>query len=99
MSQVALNWAATQPGIATVILGATKLSQMQDNLGALDFAIPAEHRGRLDEVSTIPAPFPYSYFRLTDSGARCRRYCGRRQAFRIRPPALIEGLPASASTS
>jgi aryl-alcohol dehydrogenase-like predicted oxidoreductase len=62
MAQVAVNWVATQPGIATVILGATKLAQLQDNLAALDFTIPAEFRVRLDTVSRTPPPFPYSYF-------------------------------------
>ncbi|KAA3449806.1 aldo/keto reductase [Mesorhizobium sp. SARCC-RB16n] len=62
MAQVALNWVATQPGIATVILGATRLSQLQDNLAALDFSIPTALRQRLDKVSGTPAPFPHSYF-------------------------------------
>src|SRR5438445_7648379 len=62
MAQMALNWVATQPGIATVILGATKLAQLQDNLAALDFSIPAELRQRLGSVSRAPAPFPHSYF-------------------------------------
>ncbi|WP_137931153.1 aldo/keto reductase [Mesorhizobium comanense] len=62
MAQVAVNWAATQPGVASVILGATNLSQMEDNLAALDFTIPAALRQRLDEVSHAPAPFPHSYF-------------------------------------
>ncbi|MBZ9810648.1 MULTISPECIES: aldo/keto reductase [unclassified Mesorhizobium] len=62
MAQVALNWVATQPGVATVILGATKLAQLQDNLAALDFSIAPELRKRLDSVSSMPAPFPHSYF-------------------------------------
>ncbi|MCT7085238.1 aldo/keto reductase, partial [Salmonella enterica] len=37
MAQVALNWVATQPGIASVIIGATKLAQLDDNLSALSF--------------------------------------------------------------
>ena len=62
MAQVALNWVATQPGVAAVILGATKLAQLEDNLAALDFSIPPELRKRLDMVSDTPAPFPHSYF-------------------------------------
>ncbi|RWF79758.1 aldo/keto reductase, partial [Mesorhizobium sp.] len=62
MAQVALNWVAAQPGVATVILGATKLAQLQDNLRALDFSIPAELRKRLDSVSLAPTPFPHSFF-------------------------------------
>ncbi|RVC12613.1 aldo/keto reductase, partial [Mesorhizobium sp. M7A.F.Ca.AU.002.02.1.1] len=99
MPQVALNWVATQPGIATVILGATTLSQMQDNLGALDFEIPKAHRDRLERVSRTPAPFPYSYFgaqiqaRVTGgatTGDKPSNYVS---------PVLIEGESASVSTN
>lgn len=62
MAQVALNWTATQPGIGSVILGATKLAQLEDNLAALDFEIPAELRGALDQASAHPPPFPYKMF-------------------------------------
>ncbi len=62
MAQVAVNWVANRPGVASVILGATKLAQIEDNLAALDFEIPAELCARLDEVSA-PAPrFPYTFF-------------------------------------
>lgn len=62
MAQVALNWVAHRPGIASVIVGATKPEQLEDNLAALDFALPAELTARLDAVSA-PAPrYPYSFF-------------------------------------
>ncbi|MFJ6327242.1 MULTISPECIES: aldo/keto reductase [unclassified Rhizobium] len=62
MAQVAVNWTMTQPGIASVIVGATKLEQLKDNLGALDFVIPSHLRQRLDEVSALESTFPYSFF-------------------------------------
>ena len=62
MAQVALNWVATQPGVASTIIGATRLEQLKDNLGALDFEIPAELRLRLDAASRPATPFPYSFF-------------------------------------
>lgn len=62
MAQVAVNWAMTQPGIASIIVGATKLEQLKDNLGALEFTIPQELRQRLDDVSALPSTFPYSFF-------------------------------------
>ena len=48
MAQVALNWVANRPAVAAVIIGATKLHQLQDNLGALDFEIILQ----LDRKST-----------------------------------------------
>ncbi|HEX7113386.1 MAG TPA: aldo/keto reductase [Mizugakiibacter sp.] len=62
MAQVALNWVATQPGLASVIVGATTIAQLDDNLAALDFAIPAASRRRLDEASAPETPFPYYMF-------------------------------------
>jgi len=59
---VAVNWTMTQPGIASVIIGATKLEQLRDNLGALEFTIPSKLRRRLDEVGALPPTFPYSFF-------------------------------------
>ncbi|MCK6545150.1 aldo/keto reductase [Myxococcota bacterium] len=61
-AQVALNWAATQPGVASALVGATKLAQLDDNLHALDFAIPEEARARLDAVSAPALVHPYHFF-------------------------------------
>src|ERR1700720_4117667 len=49
-AQGALNWVASQPGITSTIIGATKQAQLDDNLASLDFEIPAEQRRRLDEA-------------------------------------------------
>jgi aryl-alcohol dehydrogenase-like predicted oxidoreductase len=60
--QVALNWAVTQPGITSTILGTTRVAQLDDNLGALDFTIPAELRKRLDDASAPETVHPYTFF-------------------------------------
>jgi aryl-alcohol dehydrogenase-like predicted oxidoreductase len=62
MAQVAINWVAGQPGVATTIIGATRIEQIEDNLTALDFEIPPELRARLDEAGRPATPFPYSFF-------------------------------------
>ena len=61
-AQVALNWVATQPGVTSTILGASKLPQLEDNLGALDFSIPRDLRDRLNTVSVPPSIHPYVFF-------------------------------------
>ncbi len=61
-AQVALNWAATQPGITSTIIGATKLAQLDDNLAGLDFEIPAAQRKHLDEASALEAIHPYIFY-------------------------------------
>lgn len=61
-AQVALNWAATRPGITSTILGASKLPQLRDNLAALEFLIPPDLRARLNEVSAPASIHPYVFF-------------------------------------
>ncbi|HLV87104.1 MAG TPA: aldo/keto reductase [Candidatus Sulfotelmatobacter sp.] len=61
-AQIALNWVATQPGITSTILGASKLTQLNDNLSSLEFTIPAELRRRLDDVSAPASIHPYVFF-------------------------------------
>lgn len=61
-AQIALNWVATQPGMTSTILGATKLAQLEDNLGAIEFTIPAELRKTLDQASAIETGAPYTFF-------------------------------------
>jgi aryl-alcohol dehydrogenase-like predicted oxidoreductase len=60
--QVALNWVATQPGVTSTIIGATRVAQLEDNIQSLDFEIPAGLRKQLDEVSAPPLVHPYKFF-------------------------------------
>lgn len=62
MAQVAINWVANRPGVATVLVGATRKSQLDDNLAALDFELPAALHERLDVASAPPATSPYTFF-------------------------------------
>jgi aryl-alcohol dehydrogenase-like predicted oxidoreductase len=62
MAQVALNWVATQPGIASAIVGASSPEQLGTSMAALDFEIPAELRTLLDEASAVPAASVYRMF-------------------------------------
>ncbi|SMD21609.1 aldo/keto reductase [Kibdelosporangium aridum] len=62
MAQVAINWAATQPGIAAALIGASSADQLTSNMAALDFEIPADARQLLDEASALTLPGPYALF-------------------------------------
>jgi len=64
-AQVALNWVATQPGVTSTIIGATKLTQLENNLGAIEFSIPADLRERLDDASALEPVHPYLFFDAT----------------------------------
>ena len=52
-AQLALAWAVRQPGISSVILGATRLAQLEENLAALEIDVDAGLRKKLDRV--VPA--------------------------------------------
>ncbi|MEU8638540.1 aldo/keto reductase [Amycolatopsis sp. NPDC048633] len=62
MAQVAINWVATQPGIASAIVGASSADQLSKSMAALDFEIPAELRTVLDEASAVPPASVYRMF-------------------------------------
>lgn len=49
-SQLALAWVAAQEGISSVILGATSIEQLQENLGALKINITPELDGKLKNL-------------------------------------------------
>lgn len=60
---VALQWTRQQGFSCIPIVGATKLSQLQDNLKTIDGTLSNEHLKRLDEASAIPLGFPGDFFR------------------------------------
>ena len=68
MAQVAVNWVVNRPSVASVLIGATKLHQLEDNLGALEFEIPPELQQRLDDVSKPEVRFPYTFFEPSMQG-------------------------------
>jgi aryl-alcohol dehydrogenase-like predicted oxidoreductase len=60
MPRVALAWLVDRPAVASVILGARTLEQLDDNLGAADMHLSAEETAMLDEASTpIIDDYPY----------------------------------------
>ena len=61
-AQVAVQWAARQPAIGAVILGARTLEQFEDNLAALDKPLSDAAMQALDAASALPQQFPYSFF-------------------------------------
>lgn len=60
-SQVALNWVRQQPGVIIPLLGATKTTQLQDNLDCLNHTLSPEHVERLNTASAIELGFPHDF--------------------------------------
>jgi len=62
MAQVALAWLRYRPVPVIPIIGARKLSQLQDNLASFNLALSAEQVKALDEASQIDLGFPYHVY-------------------------------------
>lgn len=62
MAQVALAWASAQTGLTSLILGASKLEQLHDNLASLDLRLTPEQVRTLHEISALDPAFPYGIF-------------------------------------
>jgi aryl-alcohol dehydrogenase-like predicted oxidoreductase len=60
-AQIALNWLLHKPGVTSPIIGATKLEQLEDNLGASGWALDETQMERLDKVSALPETYPYHF--------------------------------------
>jgi aryl-alcohol dehydrogenase-like predicted oxidoreductase len=76
MAQIALAWLRYRPAPVIPIIGARKLSQLQDNLASLELTLSAGQLRTLDEASRIELGFPYSIYAL--ESARSTMYGGLR---------------------
>jgi diketogulonate reductase-like aldo/keto reductase len=45
-----------------LIIGARRLSQLQDNLASLNLELSADHLKSLDEASRVDLGFPYAFY-------------------------------------
>lgn len=57
-AELALAWCLHNPNVSSVILGATSVAQLQQNLKAADLKIPAEVRAKLDALYPAPDVIP-----------------------------------------
>ena len=62
-AQIALNWLLSKSSIVIPVFGARTLQQLEDNLGAVGWALTPEEMARLDEVSSQELPYPYNFIR------------------------------------
>ena len=51
-AQLALAWVLRQPGVSSVITGATKVEQIESNLGAAEVELGEGHLERIEEILT-----------------------------------------------
>jgi aryl-alcohol dehydrogenase-like predicted oxidoreductase len=58
VAQIALAWLLHQKAVTTVIVGAKRLDQLQDNIGATEIKLSADELAILDKVSVLPEEYP-----------------------------------------
>jgi aryl-alcohol dehydrogenase-like predicted oxidoreductase len=58
VAQIALAWILANDAVTSVIIGARKLPQLDDNLNAIDVVLTAEDKKALDEVSQLTLEYP-----------------------------------------
>lgn len=58
-AQVALAWLLDRPAITSLVVGGITQAHFQDNISAVGLELAAEEKQRLDDVSAIPAIYPY----------------------------------------
>ncbi|TVT43380.1 aldo/keto reductase [Hymenobacter setariae] len=62
LAQVALAWALTRPGVSSLIVGASKLEQLRDNMAALEIQLTPEQLRALNAGSVPDPAFPEGFF-------------------------------------
>ena len=66
--QIALAWLLCQPVVTSVIIGAKRMDQLEDNLGAVSVKLTPEDLAKLDEVSRLPEEYPGWMFARQGAG-------------------------------
>lgn len=72
VAQIALAWLLHQESVSSVIVGAKRLDQLEDNIGATKVSLSAEELKRLGDVSALPAEYPQWMFDRQGSTRRER---------------------------
>jgi aryl-alcohol dehydrogenase-like predicted oxidoreductase len=57
-ARISLAWLLTKPFVTSVIIGAKRLDQLQDNLAAVDVQLTGDEIKQLEEVSALPPEYP-----------------------------------------
>ena len=58
VAEVALVFILAKPFVTSVIIGAKKVEQLEENLKAVELRLDAEDLAKLDDVSALPPEYP-----------------------------------------
>ena len=54
-----LRWLLEKKNVPSVVIGVKNLEQLEDNLGSVGWKMSAADLQLLDDVSSLPEPYPY----------------------------------------
>ena len=57
-ARVSLAWLLAKPVVTSVIIGAKRLDQLEDNLAAVELKLTPDEIRQLDDVSALPPEYP-----------------------------------------
>jgi len=57
-ARIALAWLLSKPAVTSIIVGAKRLSQLEDNIAAVDIILSEDEIDRLNAVSELPPEYP-----------------------------------------
>jgi len=58
VARVALAWQLSKPFVTSIIIGAKRLEQLEDNLAATELTLTPEQLSALDQASALPPEYP-----------------------------------------
>jgi aryl-alcohol dehydrogenase-like predicted oxidoreductase len=68
VARVALAYVLSKPFVTSVIIGAKRIDQLEDNLAAADLVLSPDQIAKLDEVSALPPEYPGWMVKMQSSG-------------------------------
>ena len=91
-AEVALAWVTGRKGVSSVLVGASRVEQLTQNMAALDITLDEDQLRRLEEVSALPLLNPYFIFKMPSEalfgGSRVSAWQGlERKRAACEPPA------------
>jgi aryl-alcohol dehydrogenase-like predicted oxidoreductase len=57
-ARISLAWLLAKPVVTSIIIGAKRLDQLEDNIAAVGLRLTADELRQLDEVSSLPPEYP-----------------------------------------
>ncbi|WP_144156282.1 aldo/keto reductase [Paraburkholderia sp. BCC1885] len=70
VAQIALAWLLHQPQVSSVIVGAKRIEQLDDNVGATEITLSADELTQLNAVSELPKEYPAWFFRTREAAPK-----------------------------